>query len=116
MYYGDESARNLIIEGTQGDATLRSFMNWEDIKNNPETQKLLAHYQKLGRFRANHPAIGAGKHQKIEGEIYTFSRVFVKGDYTDKVVVAIDAPKGSKTISVGSIFENGITLKDAYSG
>lgn len=116
VYYGDESARNLIIEGTEGDATLRSFMNWEDIKNNKETQKLLAHYQKLGKFRANHPAIGAGKHQKIDAEIYTFSRVFSKGDYTDKVVVALDAPKGTKTISVGAIFENGTTLIDAYSG
>ena len=116
VYYGDESARNLIIEGTEGDATLRSFMNWEDIKNNKETQKLLAHYQKLGKFRANHPAIGAGKHQKIASDLYTFSRVFTKGDYTDKVVVALDTPKGSKTITVGNIFENGTTLKDAYSG
>jgi alpha-amylase len=24
-YYGDESARSLVIEGTQGDATLRSL-------------------------------------------------------------------------------------------
>ncbi|MEI2421129.1 hypothetical protein V6O07_12720, partial [Arthrospira platensis SPKY2] len=114
--YGDESARNLIIEGTEGDATLRSFMNWEDIKTNKETQKLLAHYQKLGKFRANHPAIGAGKHQKIASDLYTFSRVFTKGDFTDKVVVALDTPKGSKTITVGNIFENGTTLKDAYSG
>ena len=35
-YYGDESARSLDIVGTQGDATLRSFMNWEDIKTNPK--------------------------------------------------------------------------------
>jgi hypothetical protein len=26
VYYGDESARSLVIEGTQGDATLRSFI------------------------------------------------------------------------------------------
>ena len=30
IYYGDETARSLEIEGTQGDATLRSMMNWED--------------------------------------------------------------------------------------
>jgi len=34
IYYGDESARNLIVEGTQGDATLRSKMNWGDIESN----------------------------------------------------------------------------------
>ncbi|MEY4039031.1 MAG: Alpha-amylase precursor, partial [Bacteroidota bacterium] len=48
VYYGDESARSLVIEGTQGDATLRSFMNWDDIKKDPTTQKTLAHWQKLG--------------------------------------------------------------------
>ena len=34
IYYGDETNRNLIIEGTNGDATLRSFMNWDDIELN----------------------------------------------------------------------------------
>ncbi|MEP3205008.1 MAG: alpha-amylase family glycosyl hydrolase, partial [Gilvibacter sp.] len=51
VYYGDESARDLVIEGTQGDATLRSFMNWNDIESNTDTQKLLTHYQKLGAFK-----------------------------------------------------------------
>ena len=37
VYYGDESARNLEIEGAEGDATLRSFMNWDDIKSNEKT-------------------------------------------------------------------------------
>jgi len=52
-YYGDETGRSLVVEGTQGDATLRSFMNWEDVKSNPETQKTLLHWQKLGQFRKN---------------------------------------------------------------
>ena len=39
VYYGDESARSLVIEGTIGDATLRSFMNWDEIKNNKKTQR-----------------------------------------------------------------------------
>ena len=51
------------IDGTVGDATLRSFMNWSDIKNNQKTKELLQHAQKLGQFRANHPAVGAGTHQ-----------------------------------------------------
>jgi alpha-amylase len=48
VFYGDESARSLVVEGTQGDATLRSFMNWDAIKNNPET-KTLSHWRKLGK-------------------------------------------------------------------
>ena len=75
VYYGDESARDLTIEGTVGDATLRSFMNWDDIQNK-ETQEILNHWQKLGQFRANHPAVGAGRHHLIsESNGLVFSRV-----------------------------------------
>ncbi|HSN49184.1 MAG TPA: hypothetical protein VLR29_10525, partial [Flavobacterium sp.] len=116
VYYGDESARVLDIPGTTGDATLRSMMNWDDIKTNSETQKLLLHWQKLGNFRKNHPAIGAGIHQEISASPYVFSRTFTKHSFTDKVVVGLDLPKGSKVVSVGTIFENGTKLKDAFSG
>jgi alpha-amylase len=114
VYYGDESARALDIPGTVGDATLRSFMNWDDIKSNPETQKVLLHWQKLGVFRKNHPAVGAGMHQEISASPYVFSRTFTKDNFTDNV--GLDLPKGPKEISVGTIFENGTKLTDAYSG
>jgi len=116
VYYGDESARNLVIEGTQGDATLRSFMNWDAIKNNPSTQKTLAHWQKLGQFRKNHPAIGAGVHQQISTTPYVFSRTFTQGKYKDQVVVGLNLAKGKKTIATGTIFKNGTKVHDAYSG
>ena len=116
VYYGDESGRNLVIEGTKGDATLRSFMNWEDIKNNPTTQKTLAHWQKLGQFRKNHPAVGAGVHQKISASPYVFSRTFSQENYSDQVVVGLDLAKGKKTIPTGTIFQNGAKVIDAYSG
>jgi alpha-amylase len=92
------------------------MMNWEDIKTNPETQKVLLHWQKLGNFRKNHPAIGAGIHKKISASPYVFSRTFTKDNFTDKVVIGLDLPKGQKEISVGTIFENGTKLKDGYSG
>ncbi len=116
VYYGDESARNLVIEGTQGDATLRSFMNWDEIKNNPSTQKTLAHWQKLGQFRKNHPAVGAGVHQQITATPYVFSRTFTQGKYKDQVVVGLNLAKGKKTIATGSIFKNGTKVRDFYSG
>lgn len=114
-YYGDESARDLIIEGTQGDATLRSFMNWDSIKNSASTKEILTHWQKLGKFRNQHPAIGAGKHQKISNNPYVFSRVFSKGDFNDEVIIGLDLEKGKKEINVSSIFKDGIVLHDAYS-
>ena len=115
VYYGDESARSLVIEGTSGDATLRSFMNWDDIKNNPKTQEVLKHWQKLGQFRANHPAIGAGTHQMITQNPYVFYRSFYKNDFEDLVVVGLDMSKGTKTLDVSKIFKDGEIIYDAYS-
>ncbi len=115
-YYGDESARSLDIAGTQGDATLRSFMNWEDIKTNPKTAEIELHWQKLSNFRKNHLAVGAGVHAQITSTPYVFSRTFVKGKRNDAVVIGLDLPNGPKEISVGTIFKNGTKVKDAYSG
>ena len=116
VYYGDESARSLVIEGTQGDATLRSFMNWNDISSYDGTKAILSHWQKLGQFRANHPAVGAGTHQMITQEPYLFYRSYQKGDYKDIVVVGLDLKAGEKTLNVSKIFEDGTELRDAYSG
>jgi len=57
VYYGDESARPLEIEGAEGDANLRSKMNWEDIASNPKTIEVLTHWQKLGNFRKTTPLL-----------------------------------------------------------
>ncbi|MEO5790281.1 alpha-amylase family glycosyl hydrolase [Gelidibacter sp.] len=114
-YYGDESARALIIEGTEGDATLRSFMNWEDIVSNDSTKAVLEHWQKLGQFRKNHPAIGAGIHQMITESPYVFYRSYKKKHFEDLVIIGLDLPKGSKSLQVGRLFEDGTQLYDAYS-
>ena len=115
IYYGDESARPLIIEGTEGDATLRSFMNWEEIEKNTETQRILAHWQKLGKFRRDHPAIGAGRHKRLAKKPYVFSRTYVDGDFKDKVVVGLDLPRGKKSLWVKGFFGDGTQLYDTYS-
>lgn len=112
VYYGDETARDLTIEGAKGDATLRSNMNWTDLQNNTESQKLLQHYQKLGKFRANHPAVGAGVHQMISSNPYWFTRTY----NDDKVLIGLNLKSGIQEISVVGIFENGTKLRDAYSG
>lgn len=115
IYYGDESARELDIPGAEGDAGLRSFMNWDAIAKNSETKNLLLHWQKLGQFRNNHPSVGAGVHQQLAAAPYVFSRNFITPTYSDKVVVALELSKGEKEITVGTIFSNGTKLRDAYS-
>ncbi|MBD0849076.1 alpha-amylase family glycosyl hydrolase [Maribacter arenosus] len=115
VYYGDESSRDLTIEGTNGDATLRSFMNWEDLDSLPNTMNTLLHWQKLGKFRRNHPAIGAGKHKRLAKKPYVFSRTYTSDDFKDKVVVGLDLPKGKKSLWVKGFFGDGTKLYDTYS-
>jgi alpha-amylase len=121
IYYGDETSRSLTIPGTQGDATLRSFMNWDELAANAErngykTQDVLAHWQKLGRFRRAHPAVGAGEHTMLSNKPYTFKRVFQSGAFQDAIVAGIDLPRGEKTIGVQDVFPEGTKLLDYYSG
>ena len=115
VYYGDESARKLVVEGAIGDANLRSNMNWNDITSNPKTKEILTHWQKLGKFRAKHPSIGAGYHQMITQSPYVFYRSYTKDDYNDLVVIGLDLPKGIKTINVSSVYEDGDQIHEAYS-
>ncbi len=116
IYYGDETARPLDIPGTEGDATLRSFMNWEDLEDSQETKKLLNHYQKLGQFRSKHPAVGAGLHKMISKNPYVFERKYSKNSFTDIVIIGLDLAEGKKVIKTGSNFKNGDILYDHYSG
>lgn len=117
VYYGDESARDLTIEGANGDATLRSFMNWDAIEHDAKTKAILLHWQKLGTFRANHPSVGAGVHQIISNQPYVFTRSYTTDDYQDEVIIGLDLSKGEKEFNIGDVigFENGQKLKDAYS-
>ncbi|SDY02473.1 alpha-amylase [Lutibacter oricola] len=116
IYYGDESARPLIVEGANGDANLRSLMNWDEIANNKNTQEILAHWQKLGVFRSQHPSVGAGVHKMISQEPYIFQRTYTSEKFNDGVIVGLDLNEGEKQVNVGEIFAEGTLLKDAYSG
>ncbi len=115
-YYGDETGRSLVVPGTQGDATLRSFMNWDDVRNNAQTKEVLRHWQKIGMFRKKHPAIGAGIHKQISASPYVFSRGYHSGKFLDRVVIGLDMNKGRKELNVSSVFPEGSILRDAYSG
>ncbi|WP_179318264.1 alpha-amylase family glycosyl hydrolase [Winogradskyella helgolandensis] len=116
VYYGDESSRSLVVPGTEGDATLRSMMNWDSIAKRKRTKEVLSHWKKLGQFRAKHPAIGAGTHQMITEQPYYFYRSYQNGNFKDLVVVGLDLEKGKKVIDVSEVFEERVMLRDAYSG
>lgn len=114
IYYGDELNRILVVEGATGDATLRSFMNW-DAAETTEGQSILRHWQLLGKFRQDHPAIGAGKHIEHSWSPYVFSRSLGTGSGGDQVLVALsDEPV--KMISTYGVFSDGTRVRDSYHG
>ena len=107
IYYGDETARPAgpAVAGDKQQAT-RSDMNWTAVD-----QALLAHWRKLGSFRARHVALARGVHARLAETPYTFSRVHAD----DRVVVALGAT-GTAQITVGPVFADGARVRDAYSG
>ncbi|MEM9548140.1 MAG: alpha-amylase family glycosyl hydrolase [Bacteroidota bacterium] len=122
IYYGDESARSLDIQESSGDAKLRSFMNWDELKamkqkNGYTVNDVLIHWQKIGKFRNDHPAIGAGKHKKVSSKPYMFTRSWTAPNgATDKVLIGLDMPKGQMNIDVSSLAKDGEIVRDMYSG
>lgn len=112
IYYGDELGRKLEYEGATGDATLRTPMPWEELATNTEMQATLAHWQKLGKFRRDHPSIGAGVHEMIKAAPYTFKRTLA-GEVNDQVVVTMDP---TAEVDVAGVFADGQKVTDYYSG
>ena len=115
IYYGDETGRTATNSGTKQvneEQGWRSQMNWNSIDKNVQSN-----YQKVGQFRNNHPAVGAGQHKQLAGDVYTFSRTYHLGQADeDKVVVALPTTAGTFNVNVGDIFADGETITDAYSG
>jgi alpha-amylase len=116
IYYGDELARPLTVPGAEGDANLRSFMNWGDLARGGATAAVLRHWRALGRFRRAHPAVGAGVHRTLQAKPYIFSRALESGGRLDRVLVAMDQGVGAKTVPVFGVFPDGTELVDGYSG
>ena len=109
IFYGDETARPLGPEPrSDKQQATRSDMNWDKVD-----AKVLAHWRKLGTFRARHRALATGEHRQLAEAPYTFSRVEAASG--DRVAVALDA-KGQVSLSVAGVFEDGQTLRDAYTG
>jgi alpha-amylase len=115
IYYGDELARPLRVAGAEGDANLRSTMDWSAL-DGAGTARVLEHWRKLGRFRRSHPAVGAGVHRTLQASPYIFSRTLESGGAPDRVLVALELPSGPKTFPVFDVFPEGAEVVDEYSG
>jgi alpha-amylase len=122
IYYGDETARMLKVDGAEGDANLRSFMNWDELAANApragyRVGDVHDYWARLGRFRHAHIAVGAGVHQMIAASPYTFKRTYDKDGVRDRVVIALELPRDrTLPISVAGVFMDGQTVYERFSG
>jgi alpha-amylase len=114
IYYGDEISRSLVVPGATGDSTLRSNFDWAAL-DTPDGQAILQHWQRLGRFRQAHPAIGAGTHEQLQKSPLVFARSLAASDGADAVVVALALKPGAQRIPVAKVFADGSWVRDAYS-
>lgn len=116
IFYGDESDRALTSSSIN-DHRVRSFMNWNDLNNSSSSQsKTLAHWQKVGTFRNNHIAVGAGSHTSLSTTSgAAFARTYNKNGISDKVVACIGASSNANvTITLNGTFADGTVLKNTY--
>jgi alpha-amylase len=108
IFYGDESGRQ-NSSTTASDQQARSFMNWSSINTT-----LLAHWQKIGKFRQKHLAVGGGSHlQLTTSSGYAFKRELTTATACDAVVAVVGAT-GNVTVNVASVFSDGTLLKNYY--
>ncbi|MCG7499301.1 alpha-amylase family glycosyl hydrolase [Vibrio sp. Of7-15] len=91
LFYGDEIARQRGPSGSDLRQGNFSPMPWDSLTRHQ--QQLRAHWKKLLKFRAKHPALGAGKHQNLSNQNYdAFSRQLEN----DKVMVVFSGHQTNK--------------------
>lgn len=109
IFYGDETARpSGPVPSSDPLQATRSDMNWAS----PDAA-VLAHWRRLGSFRARHVALARGEHERLGSATYTFARQDRASG--DRVVVALGVAAGAR-VPVGRAFADGDSLLDAYSG
>lgn len=106
IFYGDESGRKLSDARLNVDSNqaFRSDMNW--IDGDPET---LLHFQKLGKIRQAHPAIGIGKQTTIN------QHTCMRRLGGDTVLISLN-PSSPAGIPTKEAWPDGSEVTDLYSG
>ena len=129
VYYGDETARPNDNGGSGNDQEhgTRSDMNFpSDIDNASEwaqnadtlstsfsSNASLAHWQKVGQFRARNVAVGAGKLSETADGSHCRTYNNAEKNIVNSVVIHVGS---ASSVNVGSCFEDGTELQDGYSG
>lgn len=106
IFYGDETGRKLSDARFNVDSNqaFRSDMDWNDTDST-----LLVHYQRLGKIRRFHPAIGAGKQQTID------QHTCIRMSDGDTVMIKLK-PMENFQIDVSGFFTDGDVLEELYTG
>ena len=73
----------------------------------------LTHWQKLGKFRRDNVAVGAGSQTDLSNN--TYGRIYSKNGITNKVVIKINGT-GSSDVNVAGVFADGTNVRNAYDG
>ena len=115
-FYGDESGRDAVsgisFDGSGGAGhSLRSDMNWDDMD-----ETTLSHWQKVGTFRNNHIAVGAGQNTTPSTTSGAgFVRTYSKGSVTDRVAGVVGASANTNvTIDVSAGWADGESVVNYY--
>lgn len=106
IFYGDETGRKLSDARFNVDSAqaFRSDMNWNDID-----KTLLQHYQRLGKIRNSHPAIGLGTQITLD------EHTCVRTNSNDTVIIRL-IPIDNRPIDVAGYFADGEKLIELYTG
>ncbi len=110
IFYGDESARRPGSDVSDPSHAANSFMNWADAD-----EEILSHWQKIGAFRAAHPAVATGGYDMVQESPYAFHRGMRQGADTDQVVIVLGA-EGKTRVKVSIVWPDDTILRDAYTG
>ena len=118
IFYGDETNRPFVsgvnFDGNGGNGhSLRSDMNWDTVD-----EDILSHWQKVGTFRNNHIAVGAGSNTSVDANSGVgFVRTYSKGAVTDRVAACIGASAFTEvTMDVSSAWNTGDKVVNYYDG
>lgn len=109
IYYGDENDRGW----GPGKSTSDSMQGSRGLYQWGANPTVLAHWQKVGKFRNSHIAVGAGMQTDLGSN--TYGRTYNKNGVQDKVVINIGG-SGSVSVNVSGIFADGTSVRNAYDG
>lgn len=109
IYYGDENDRGW----GPGKSTSDSMQGSRGLYQWGANPTVLAHWQKLGKFRNSHISVGAGT--QIDLGSNTYGRTYNKNGVTDKVVINVGG-SGSVSVNVSGVFADGTSVRNAYDG